>query len=493
MRVVVVGRDAALWLAATVLARALWTSEVSVAAVELPTRLHAASTYASLPPLEALHAKLGIEEAALLRATGGAFSLGHNFVDATGVVPPFFHAWGSCGAPVQGDAFLPHWIKARRYGLEAGLQDFCPGAVAAKNGRLLLPDDATDAFGRSDYAYHLPAMAYVGYLKGIAPRVGVQPHRARSVCAERAEDGAIAALTLDGGERVAGDLFVDASGADAVLIGGALGVTWDSWRAHFPADRRLIARGARLRPLPAYAEQRAWGEGWTRLHPDQTGTSVVQVHDGDRLDDETALRGAEATARMPLADVVVERIEPGRRRAAWTANCVAIGEAAALFDPVHGVELQAVQLGIVHLLSLFPGGPIESAGRAEYNRRIGSLFERLRDFQSAAYVPAPYAGVFWERARRATPSAELAHRIATFRARGELAPMEDDGFLPDSWHTLFTGLGVMPDSWPPAIDRVPPERVKAAFRGMFEFIGETVRRQPLHDDYLRESLAGIDR
>ena len=47
----------------------------------------------------------------------------------------------------------------------------------------------------------------------------------------------------------------------------------------------------------------------------------------------------------------------------------------------------------------------------------------------------------------------VAHKIATFRARGEIPPMEDETFAPDFWRALFVGLGEMPESWPPAIDR----------------------------------------
>src|SRR5579859_7335476 len=99
--VVVVGRDAPLWLAASVLAKALGPSGLSVSAVALPDGMGAADLYASLPPLEALHARLGIEEAALMRATGGAFTLGWNFAGA------FLHPFGAYGTRIDGQNFFP--------------------------------------------------------------------------------------------------------------------------------------------------------------------------------------------------------------------------------------------------------------------------------------------------------------------------------------------------------------------------------------------------
>ena len=82
-------------------------------------------------------------------------------------------------------------------------------------------------------------------------------------------------------------------------------------------------------------------------------------------------------------------------------------------------------------------------------------------------------------------AAELAHRIALFRARGEIAPYEEESFAPDSWRAFFVGHGSIPDSYLPGIDRTAPEVVKAQFRHMLGFVKAQVLRQPTHDSYLQ--------
>jgi tryptophan halogenase len=69
--------------------------------------------------------------------------------------------------------------------------------------------------------------------------------------------------------------------------------------------------------------------------------------------------------------------------------------------------------------------------------------------------------------------------------------MEDETFTSDQWRALFVGLGLMPDSWPPAIDTTPPERMKEGFRRILGFVGAKVPEQPAHDSYLAE--IGADR
>ena len=474
--VVVVGRDADLWLTATALRSALGPAGVAVTAIELPSRLTAGSVYATLPAIESLHARLGVDEATLLRKTAGSFSLGTNIVPPGGT--PFFLAHGAYGAPIDGGDFFAFWLKARRFGLTAKFEDFSPTAMAARHGRILLPDEDTESFGRTDYAYHLPAIAYASLLKSHANRLGVAMHQAVEVTVERdAETGLIREVCTDGGPGVAGDLFIDASGPEAILVGDALGVRREDWRAFFPFDRRLTGRGKQFASVPDYAELRLSPTSWTALYAGQAATPVVRAYRGSAEDDEAAVAAAATASGTALTDVTITPIEPAIRDGAWGGNCVAIGASACAFDPLFDLDLHGIQLGIVHLLSLFPTTTTAVAERAEYNRITRSSFERLRDFQAAFYL---LSGV------SASAPDSLLHKVEIFRARGTVAPMEDETFTSDQWRALFVGLGLIPDSWPPAIDTTPPDRMKDGFRKILGFVGSKVREQPTHDSYLAD-------
>lgn len=481
--VIVLGRDVDLWLAAASLARALHSSGVTVTAVELPSRLRPADIAATLPPLEAFHARLGIGEAEILLETGSAFSLGQNFIAGSGGPGPFFHAWGTYGLPIEDLEFFHVWRQARREGLDVPLQAFCLTAVAAQNGRMLVPDQSAYAFGRTDYGYHLHTAPYAVLLKSVAKAHGVRVHEAQEVAVEHGGDESpIAALILDGSRRLQADLFVDASGADAVLLGGALEVPLRSWQHCLSSKRVLRARAPAFTSTPPFAEIRIGTGGWTALHPTRAATGIV--HAFDIGSDADALASAEADAGIELADPLLQTIEPGMRDTAWQANCIGVGEAAGIFDPIHDVGIHALQLGIVHLLSLFPATDDFTAERREYNRIMRSRFERIRDFQCAFYTLAPFHGPFWQRNRELQRPDALRHKIATFRARGHIAAMEDETFLPDSWRILFTGLGIQPESLPPAIGRLPPQRVRAEIERTLERIRCKVLEQPRHDEYL---------
>jgi tryptophan halogenase len=477
---VIVGRDAALWLTATALAEALAPICVGVTAVELPSRLGPVSVYVTMPAIETLHARLGIRESELLSVTGGSFSLGWNIVRSGS--SPFMLAHGSYGAPIDGGDFFPYWLKARHFGLEVELENFSPTAMAARHGRILIPDESTETFGRTDYAYHLPAIAYAAMLKSRAQRLGVTIHHTVEVGVERrGVEGEIRAVIGDGGTLISGDLFVDASGSDAALIGRALAIQTDDWRAYFPLGRMLTAAGKPYASVPAYGDLRLEPLSWTALHGSQVATHVVHAYADGGNGAEAAIASAARSAGLALSDVAINASAPAVRTEPWAANCIAIGGAACVLDPLFDLELHSIQLGIVHLLSLFPAAREYAAERAEFNRITRSSLERLRDIQSAVYVLAGSSA--------ATP-VSLQQKIDAFEARGAVAPMEDEIFGPDQWRALFIGMGLTPESWPPAIETTSPTQMKQGFRRILGFVHDKVLEQPSHDDYLADIRAG---
>ena len=297
-------------------------------------------------------------------------------------------------------------------------------------------------------------------------------------------EGAIAELQLEGERRVKGDFFLDVTGGEA-LLASALGVGRESWRESFAADRVMSAHSAPVSPVPIYSEIRAHARGWVALAASQVCIHVQQAYCSDLAPGPADLAAA---AGIPLQGVVVRERHPGRRLRAWEKNCVAVGEAACVFDPLHFLDLHAVQAGLVHLLPLFPVQPDFSVERDEYNKNVRSAFERMRDFQSAhyrlnRYGDSPSSG----RGRVAAAlSPELTHKLDAFRARGETVDYEDEAFTIDDWQALFIGHGVLPESYDPAVDRTSPDLLKSELSRILGFIRQKVDEQRSHSDYLRD-------
>jgi tryptophan halogenase len=212
------------------------------------------------------------------------------------------------------------------------------------------------------------------------------------------------------------------------------------------------------------------------------------------LSDESALHAAARIARMGLHAAAVRACEPGQRAVAWERNCVAIGQAACVFDPVHSVDLQAVQIGLVHLLHLFPVQADYDVERTEYNQNVRSAFERIRDFQSAHYFLNGFgSSPFWVRAREQVVSPELKHKIDTFRACGDVPYYEDETFMIDDWQALLIGHGICPESYDPSVEQTSSEVMHRELGRLLSFIKAKVEEQPSHSDYLQTVCAAPNR
>ena len=493
-KVVIAGRDAAAWLSANALLKAFQASGLKVEVVELPTLLRVQDVVASQPALEAFHRLLGFDEHEVLKATAGIYSLGQSFANFSGAAPAFLHPYGSHGASLGKVAFHQVWVKARQAGMNVAFEDFSLVAVAAKQGKFFAADSDISSFARCDYAYHLNAAAYVRYLKAHALRRGAVVTTARHLGVERdAQTGHIQALTLGDGRRVEGDLFIDATGADSLLLGGALETPVDSWAHWFPADRLLAVAGERLRSLPSFSQVRAVQGGCLHVTPTQDMLGLVYAYGGRDMSDDEAFQAVAVTAGTRVApDATVTPLSPGRRTSAWVGNCVAVGEAACVFDPIDNVGLHSLQMGLAHLITLFPLDSDCAVEAKDYNRVIRSSLERLRDFQITHFKLNKVPGSRrWDMLRDMAVPEMLDYKIEQFKARGTVVLYDDETFQSDDWLSVFIGHGCIPRVYDPLVDLTDQDAAIRHVQQILGFIRQKVEDMSSHDAYI-EMFASRD-
>ncbi len=492
-KVVIVGRDEALWLAANVLWRALGHAGIDITVVELPSMLRPGDVFPTLKQQEAYHNLIGIDEAAMMRAGQATFSLGQRFANFSKTRPPFIHAYSSYGRPLNRVPFHHYWIKARAAGLKAEFDDFSINAAAAKQGRFFLPGEATDGFAVCDYAYHLGAIGYCGVLKSVAIKRQVGTHitgRLAQVVKDP-EHGRIRAVTLMNGQTVEGDFFIDATGAESALLGEALGVRFDSWQKWLPCDRILNTHAPAMSPLPPFSQIAAFRSGWVGLYPLRDCTAIQQVYTSIDLKDEEAFEAARIVSGMNLhPDAVVTPFSAGMRQVAWEKNCVAIGEAAVTMDPIDSVRMHTNLIGLSHLVSLFPIDQNCGLESAEYNRNVSASFERIRDYQMCHYrLNQRFDQPFWDYCRTIVPPDTLRYKLELFAARGSLALYDDEAFEDDDWYSMLIGHGLIPGAYDPLADQTPDAEAIQHFQRILGFIRTNVEKMNPLEAFLGVSTA----
>jgi tryptophan halogenase len=349
---------------------------------------------------------------------------------------------------------------------------------------------ALAAYSKALSGAHLDAQAYVEVLRGLALKRGVL--HAQGLFRDAVLDesrGAISAIALADGRTFEADLFIDATGPEALLIGDVMGAPFEDWSRWLPCDRLLAASADRLSSIPAFAQVSAFHAGWTGIFPLRDRTALVAAYRADEVSDAEMLEIMGVLSGLSCrGEAVADSFRPGARSTPWVGNCVAIGEAAVALDPLDALQLHPIHLGVSQLIELFPVRRTAMDEAGEYNRAMASAAARMRDFQIAHFkLNGRFDEPLWDRAREMQAPDALAHKLDLFQARGRVAMYDDETFEEANWTSLFVGAGLIPSSCSPLVDLCPEGERMAHVQQMLRFIKAEVERMRPLDSYL-ESL-----
>lgn len=481
-RVVVVGSDAPAWMAAAAIQSSLAGVGVRVRVVELPSQLRPVDVYSALPALAGMHRRLGLEERLLFSTCKALPIAGQRFSNWSGGGTPFIHGYdqpSSEGAP----AFTQLWIKGRQRGLRTQFENFSVGAMAARAGRVPVQSEGAELV--ASFGYNLDANAYSALLRHFAMRAGVE-RKAATIDSLEIEGDRISAIILASGERVEADLFVDASGEQAAVIGRMPGVEFESWRDWLPCDRTVTASGKALRPSPAFSQISAFRQGWVGLFPLQDRTALVAAYDSREISDQQLLERLPVVANLPIGgECAISKLANGIRKRLWIGNCVAVGESAFFLEPLDAVQFHITHYCISQLMTFFPVEVGEFCEAEFYSENICRAAVNLRDFLAAHYkLNRRFDEPLWDRCRDEEAPATLQRKLDVFAARGEVPLYDEETFEDEGWDSLFLGHGLIPSSYDPRVDALPEQDHIARVQQKMERIVELVGAMPSVDEFL---------
>jgi tryptophan halogenase len=482
-QVVIVGGGTAGWMAAAALVKALGPL-VSIRLVESDEIGTVGVGEATIPQIKLFNGLLGLDEDDFIRQTQGTFKLGIEFVGWTRPGQAYIHAFGGLGRDLGMVNFHQYWLKHRQGGGTSDLWDYSLNGAAAKANRF-------DRQPGLAYAFQFDATLYARYLRAYAERLGVVRTEGKILGATlREPDGFVESVTLERGEVVAGDLFIDCSGFRGVLIEQALKTGYDDWSHLLPCDRAVAVPTANVGPLRPYTQAIARPAGWQWRIPLQHRTGNGHVFCSRHVSEDEATATLMANLEgEPLAEPRLLKFVTGRRKAFWNRNVVALGLASGFMEPLESTSIHLIQSGLSRLLNLFPDKGFAQADIDEYNRQAGLEVERIRDFLVLHYWANQRPEPFWTACREMTIPSELARKVEIFRAHGRLFREPEDLFFETSWLQVLLGQGIAPRGCHPMTDLVSGPRLEGFLADLRKITADAADALPDHADFIRQQCA----
>jgi tryptophan 7-halogenase len=486
-RIVIVGGGTAGWIAAAAMSRLLGHT-VQITLIESEAIGTVGVGEATIPQIRRLNGVIGIDEDEFVRETNGTFKLGIEFNNWGHVGERYLHTFGDAGINLANLHFHHYWLRARAEGSSDSLWDYSlhhKAAYANQFGRLDRVG-STSMTGLS-YAFHFDAGLYAKYLRKHANAQGVTRVEGKVIDVSLVpETGFIQSVSLERGDTIAGDLFIDCSGFRGLLIGQAMGVGYQDWSRWLPCNGAMAVGCEASTPLLPYTKATAHDAGWQWRIPLQHRTGNGHVFcDSFTTEDRVAETLLANLDGEPMGDPKRLSFTTGRREKFWHKNCVSLGLSSGFLEPLESTSIHLIQSNVSKLVELLPDKSFDPSNETEYNRQVSHEYELIRDFLILHYHRTDREdSEFWRYCRHMSVPQSLTEKMALFEGGGFLYKNPEDLFRESSWVQVMVGQGLMPKSFHTMANRLSSDQLGNFLGDMKTLIARATSGLPGHQEFI---------
>jgi tryptophan halogenase len=496
-KVVIVGGGTSGWMTAAALAKVL-KGRYEITLVESDEIGTIGVGEATIPMISLFNRMLELDEDDFIRDTQASFKLGIEFVNWGRLGDRYIHGFGVIGQDNWTVDFHQYWLKQFLAGKAGELDRYSINTSACLQNKFMRPraDMPNSPLSQIAYAFHFDASLYARFLRKYSEARGVVRREGRIVDVQlhqdgNEHDGSVASVTLQSGEQVAGDLFIDCSGFRALLIEGALKTGYEDWSHWLPCDRAVAVPCVSAKDITPYTRATARQAGWQWRIPLQHRIGNGHVYCSRHISDDEAIAVLLGNLDgAPLADPRPIRFQTGKRKQAWNKNVVSIGLACGFIEPLESTSIHLVQMGIAHLLTFFPAAGFADVDRDQYNRVMTQEYEWARDFVILHYKANERSdSAFWTACREMPVPESLQQRIDLYKSHGRVYREGNELFTKVSWLQVMHGQRIRPAAYHPLTDLLSEADIQAYLEEVEGVIAACVDVMPTHAKFIAENCA----
>lgn len=488
-KIVILGGGSAGWMSAAMLSNYV-PKNIEITLVESEEIGIIGVGEATIPPIMGFNQLLGLDEKVFVRETKASFKLGIEFVNWNKIGDRYIHPFGEYGAEL-GATYFHHFLMRANGNLDS-ISDYSMSIAAAKKGKFAIPNYApNNPMSEIKYAYHFDASLYAKFLRTYAEARGVKRIEGKvQRVSQNAQSGNIETLSLENGQEVEGDFFIDCTGFRGVLIEETLKAGYEDWSNLLPCDCAIAVPSEKEAEITPYTRATAHEFGWQWRIPLQHRTGNGIVFSTQFADIETATQKLiENLTAKPIDAPRVVRFKTGIRKKAWVKNCVAIGLSCGFLEPLESTAIHLIQNGILKLLNCLPFPNLSDEIIDEYNNSVRAQYEDVRDFLVLHYKATNRNdSEFWNYNRLNPISDRLNARIEMFRQSGRLFIKNHELFKEASWLAVLVGQGISAQSYDPIAAKLPQADLIKSLDFIKMAFADTANKMPLQHEFIENFI-----
>lgn len=228
------------------------------------------------------------------------------------------------------------------------------------------------------------------------------------------QTGDITAISLDSGEILDGDFFIDSTGFSRILL-KKLGVNWKSYKEYLPVNRAMpfLVHYENGETPPPFTRATALSSGWMWTIPLQSRKGCGYVYDSNYISDEQAQAEIEDYLGKKIKPIKFINFESGRSETFWKNNVLGLGLASAFVEPLEATSIHSTIVQLLFFVKEYLLADKETTvtdyNRKTYNEKIERLYDINMHFISFHYQGNRNDTPFWQsikKDKKISPMAE---------------------------------------------------------------------------------------
>ena len=250
------------------------------------------------------------------------------------------------------------------------------------------------------YAFHFDGHKVGEFFKKMCRIDGIKLYDAVVDNIAQDSTGDITAISLDTGEEIHGDFFIDSTGFSRILL-KKLDVNWKSYKEYLPVNRAMpfLVKYEQDETPPPFTRATAMSSGWMWTIPLQSRKGCGYVYDKNYITDEQAKTEIEEYLGKEITPIKFIDFESGRSEVFWKNNVLGLGLASAFVEPLEATSIHCTIVQLLFFVKEYllaeKETTVNSYNTKTYNEKIERLYDLNMHFISFHYQGNRSDTPFW--------------------------------------------------------------------------------------------------